>query len=236
MATIRDKLGQLRLLVLYARGARVFAPDRARTPSQVLGDALAGARLLRWWYELVAYARPLPFHVIPTALGVVLFYAVGLKAIGAAMWVVGLVVYGLALWAMGDWWRIGIDRERPGAPVTGAIFGWSRNPIDLGFGFCALGTSLVQGRLVFLLMALLLAVMPHALIGRGGITSPVPRATPIGGTAVAGPDLLFHRRRHDVRATVELEIVVLDRTGAAPVALVHAGAGGELPGRRGAPG
>jgi protein-S-isoprenylcysteine O-methyltransferase Ste14 len=156
----------LRLLTLYARGAHVIASDRARTPSQVLGDTLAGACLLLWWYELVAYAWPLQFHVIPTALGVVLFDAVGSKAIGAAMWVVGLVVYGLALRAMGDSWRIGIDRERPGALVTGGIFGWSRNPIYLGIEFCALGTFLLQGRLVFLLIALILTVILHALIRR----------------------------------------------------------------------
>jgi protein-S-isoprenylcysteine O-methyltransferase Ste14 len=159
-------LGMLRLLTLYARGVHVFASDKARTPAEVLGDILTGACLSLWWYELGAYAWRLQFHVIPMALGVVLFNAVGLKAIGAAMWVVGLVVYGLTLWAISDSWRIGIDRERPGALVTGGIFGWSRNPIYLGFELCAVETFLIQGRPVFLITALILAAILHALIRR----------------------------------------------------------------------
>ena len=50
----------------------------------------------------MACAPPLQFHIIPTALSVVLFDSVGLQAIGAAIWVVGRVIYGLALSAMGD--------------------------------------------------------------------------------------------------------------------------------------
>ena len=112
-----------------------------------------------WWYELVACARPLQFHIIPTAHSVVLVDSTGLKAIGAAMWVVGPVIYGLALSTMGDSCRIGIDRDGPGALVAGRIFGWSKKPIYLGFDLCALGTFLLQGRLIFLVTALVLVIL-----------------------------------------------------------------------------
>jgi len=41
-------LGMRRTLALYARGVRVLAPDRDRTPAQVSGDLLAGACLFLW--------------------------------------------------------------------------------------------------------------------------------------------------------------------------------------------
>jgi hypothetical protein len=72
-------LGMRRMLALYARGVRVLAPDRDRTPAEVSSDLLAGACLCVWWYELVAYTWPLRSHIIPTSLRVVLFDTVALK-------------------------------------------------------------------------------------------------------------------------------------------------------------
>src|SRR4051812_21932626 len=85
-------LGMLRMLTLYAHGVHVFASDKARTRSRVLGDTLAGACLLLCWYEPLVYAWPLQFHVIRTAFGVALLDAAGLKATGAVMWLAGLVI------------------------------------------------------------------------------------------------------------------------------------------------
>lgn len=87
-------LGLRRMLALYARGVHVLAPDKDRTPAQVLGDSLAGACLFLWWYELLAYTWPLQIHIIPTSLGVVLFDAVALKVMGVVVWAAGLVSYG----------------------------------------------------------------------------------------------------------------------------------------------
>src|SRR5262249_9802350 len=98
--------------------------------------------------------------------GVVLFDAVALKVMGVVAWMVGLVIYGLALRAMGDSWRIGIDREAPGGLVTHGIFAWSRNPIYLGFEMGVIGTFLIQSRLIFLVITLVLAGVLSALIQR----------------------------------------------------------------------
>jgi protein-S-isoprenylcysteine O-methyltransferase Ste14 len=61
---------------------------------------------------------------------------------------------GLALPAFGDSWRLGIDRETSGPLVTHGVFAWTRNPIYVGLDSFALGTFLVQGRLIFLALAL----------------------------------------------------------------------------------
>jgi protein-S-isoprenylcysteine O-methyltransferase Ste14 len=159
-------IGLWRMLALYARGVPVLAPDRDRAPAQLLCDLLAGACLVVWWYELVAYAAPLQFHVIPKSLDVVLLDAMAFKTMGLLAWLAALSIYGLALWAIGDSWRIGIDRGAPGSLVTDGIFAWSRNPIYFSFTLGVMGTFLIQGRLIFLVIALVLAGLLRALIRR----------------------------------------------------------------------
>ena len=63
-------------------------------------------------------------------------------------------------------WRLGIDRDQPGALVTGGIFGRSRNPVYLGLALLAVGVFLVLGRLVLLALALVFLVYFHFLIRR----------------------------------------------------------------------
>jgi len=155
-----------RALALRARGIRVFVVDRRRTLPHMLGDLLTTVCLLLWWYELLAHACPLPTSLAPPALDVVVVDAVGLKAAGAALMAAGLVVYGLAVQAMGDSWRIGIDRAAPGALVTSGIFAWTRNPVYVSFFLLILGTFAVQGRLVYVVLALGLAVGIHGTVRR----------------------------------------------------------------------
>ena len=155
-----------RLLVLYARGVRVLAIDHHRTPKQMLADLLSVICLLLWWYEVVAYAWPVPIHFVPPWLGIVLFDAVAVKISGAALWAGGLVIYGLALWAFGDSWRLGIDRSRPVALVTRGIFASTRNPIYVSFNLMSVGTFLIQGRLIFLMLAIFFAGLLHLQILR----------------------------------------------------------------------
>jgi protein-S-isoprenylcysteine O-methyltransferase Ste14 len=159
-------LGKARGVALYARGVRVVVIDRQRTPAQMLADLLAVICLLLWWYELVAYAWPLRVHLVPPLLGVVLVDALAIKVMGAAMMGAGLGIYGLALRAFGDSWRVGLDHERPGALVTGGVFAWTRNPIYVSLDLLALGTFLIQGRLLFLVLALVLGGLLHLQIRR----------------------------------------------------------------------
>jgi protein-S-isoprenylcysteine O-methyltransferase Ste14 len=76
------------------------------------------------------------------------------------------MIYGLALRAFGDSWRLGIDRTAPGALVTHGIFAWTRNPVYVGLDLLAFGTFLIQGRLIFMVLALLISWMLHLQIRR----------------------------------------------------------------------
>ncbi len=155
-----------RMLCLYARGIRVLAVDRQRTPRQILEDLLALACLLVWSYELVAYAWPLQIHLVPPRVGMVLFDSPALKIAGALLMPAGLAMYGLGTRELGGSWRLGIDRKTPGPLITNGVFSWTRNPIYVSFDLLLIGTFLTQGRLHFLLLALILAVMMHLQIRR----------------------------------------------------------------------
>ncbi len=80
--------------------------------------------------------------------------------------VAGVALYGLALAAFGHSWRMGIDRKTPGALVTHGIFAWTRNPIYLSLDLLVVGTFLIQGRLLFLALSLVIVGLLHDQIRR----------------------------------------------------------------------
>jgi protein-S-isoprenylcysteine O-methyltransferase Ste14 len=159
-------LGIGRALMLSARGVRIIAIDRERTVFQGLADLGFVLGFLLWVYEVLAFTLPLGFHLVPAVDRAAVLDVGAAKALGVLVMVAGLVVYGLALHAFGSSWRLGIDRDRPGALVTGGIFARSRNPVYLGLALLAFGVFLVLGRLVLLLLATVFLVYFQFLIRR----------------------------------------------------------------------
>ena len=159
-------LGISRGAVLYARGVHVFAVDWQRTPLQGVADLLALIFLILWFYEAVAFSWPRSTHVVRGVLGAVLLDSVAIKLIGVLIVLAGLVIFALALWSFADSWRIGIDRNAPGALVTSGIFAWTRNPIYIALDLIFSGTFLLQGRMIFLLLALTLTALLHYQVRR----------------------------------------------------------------------
>jgi protein-S-isoprenylcysteine O-methyltransferase Ste14 len=159
-------LGVTRILRLRARGVAVIAADWERTRWQMMVDTFALACLLVWAYEVVAYAWPLRFHVGPMWLHHVLMESIVIKTLGAGFVSGAIVLYGVALRRLGASWRLGIDRSTPGPLVTDGIYQWTRHPIYVAFDLLFLGTFLVQGRLIFLLLALMWLPLLHTFMQR----------------------------------------------------------------------
>jgi len=159
-------LGIGRAIVLYARGVRVVAIDWERTAWEQLADLLAMILFLSWAYETVACAWPLRNHIFPARLSTVLLDFTLLKVAGAVVVLTGLLIFALALWAFADSWRIGIDRQTPGALMTRGIFAWTRNPIYIALDLIVLGTFLVSGRAIFLAIALGFVGLLHYQVRR----------------------------------------------------------------------
>jgi protein-S-isoprenylcysteine O-methyltransferase Ste14 len=147
-----------RTIQLYwTRGIQVLTLGRGKPPVQAALEYLLVVGLPLWVYEVAAYAAPLPFHLSPPPLDALLVDSIAAKVLGSASLAAGLVIFGLALGAFGESWRVGIDRRTPGALVTGGVFSRSRNPIFLFMDLYLAGTFLLNGRLIFLLFALLAA-------------------------------------------------------------------------------
>ena len=89
-----------------------------------------------------------------------------LRFMGAALVVAAPVLYVAALWSMGASWRIGIDQKKPGPLVADGLFGWMCNPIYTAFDLAFLGTLLIHGRVISLLLAMTLIVLLHGMIRR----------------------------------------------------------------------
>jgi protein-S-isoprenylcysteine O-methyltransferase Ste14 len=159
-------LGAVRAAVLYLQGVHVIAVDRQRTPVQGIVDLITLGGFGLWLYEAVACAWPLQRHLVPISLQAVLFDGIVLRALGALTILAGLLIWLAGVGAMGRAWRIGIDRTSSGALVTHGIFASTRNPIYTAFDLLVVGTFLLQGRLIFLLLALLLIPMFHLQIRR----------------------------------------------------------------------
>lgn len=159
-------LGIGRAALLTARGVRLLPRDRERSVGEGLADLGFVLAFLLWVYETLAFALPLGFHLVPAFARAVVLDAVVVRAAGVLALAAGLLVYALALRAFGASWRLGIDRERPGALVTGGIFARSRNPVYLGLLLLALGSFLVLGRLILLLLAAVFALYFRQLVAR----------------------------------------------------------------------
>ena len=159
-------LGIGRAILLYSRGVRVVVIDWERSAWEKLADLLLVILFLSWAYETIAFAWPLRNHIFAARLRAVLVDFVGLKVAGVPVVLTGLLIFALALWAFADSWRIGIDRQTPGALMTHGIFAWTRNPIYIALDLIAFGTFLLSGRAILLAIALGLVGLLHYQIRR----------------------------------------------------------------------
>jgi len=154
---------------IYLRAVRGVSPiriARGKPLPEALLEGLLVIALPVWLYEVFAFAWPLPWHLVPDSLGIVILDSGPARALGALLVVAGLALFALALAAFGDGWRVGIDTEHPGELVTRGVFGISRNPIFVFMNAYAVGTFLLSGRIVFLIFALLAIAAMHAQIRR----------------------------------------------------------------------
>lgn len=166
----------MRAGTLHRRGVRPLAIDPQRDLSELAIELAVVVLFVLWLYLIIVYATGRDPGWVPAQLGrrpggdwplIVPWCGAALLATGAAL-------YALAGVAMGDSWRMGIDREaheqpdaeRPATLVTTGVFAWSRNPIYLGFDLILIGTVLIHGRLILLLVGLALAGLLHGQILR----------------------------------------------------------------------
>ena len=159
-------LGVTRALLFHARGVRVVMTDRQRTFWEMLADGLASGFLLIWAYEVVAHAWSFDFHVGPRSFGRILVDSIAIKTVGAIVVSLAVLLYAIAVHHLGASWRLGIDRAAPGPLVTDGLYRWTRHPIYVAFDLLFVGTFLLSGRLIFLMLASVWIPLLHLIMRR----------------------------------------------------------------------
>jgi protein-S-isoprenylcysteine O-methyltransferase Ste14 len=114
-----------------------------------------------WMIEVISYAVHANFHIFPSPLNMVLVESDAAKIAGVSLVSIGLLVFMAAFVSFGDSWRVGFDVKTPGALVTGGVFAFSRNPIYLFLDLWFIGIFLINGRVIFLIFALLTLLVIH---------------------------------------------------------------------------
>ena len=117
--------------------------------------------LVVWMTELFLYAFHSDFRIFPSPLDTQLFDSNLTRLIGIALIAFGLIIFVLAFVSFGDSWRVGFDTRTPGALVTTGLFAITRNPIYVFIDLWFLGIFLINGRLIFLIFAVLAFAAVH---------------------------------------------------------------------------
>jgi protein-S-isoprenylcysteine O-methyltransferase Ste14 len=120
--------------------------------------------LVIWLLEVLLYALHAPFRVFLAPFDYLILDAVFAKSIGVLMVLVGFALFVWALASFGASWRVGIDKQSPGALVTTGVFAFSRNPIFVFVDLYFIGTFLLNGTVIFLMAAVLVVVGLHCQI------------------------------------------------------------------------
>ena len=157
------------LLVITSRAVYMIA-SRGINPIVIGGgkkglvrivELLSFGGLVLWMIEFVLYAVHADFHIFPAPLNQLLIDSQIARIIGATLLFIGLLFFLGAFVSFGDSWRVGFDIKTPGKLVTGGIFAFSRNPIYLFMDLWFISVFLMNGRLIFLIFAILTLIVIH---------------------------------------------------------------------------
>lgn len=124
-------------------------------------ELISFSGLAVWLIETFLYALHSRVRLFPWPLDVQLIDSEPARIAGVLLITVGLIIFVLAFVSFGDSWRVGFDVKTPGALVTTGIFAFTRNPIYVFLDLWFLGTFLINGRLIFLIFALLAFAVIH---------------------------------------------------------------------------
>jgi protein-S-isoprenylcysteine O-methyltransferase Ste14 len=117
-----------------------------------------------WVAILLVYVLHPEIEFLPFPLDLVLVDTTPVKIIGISLICLGLVIYIAAWVSLSNAWRIGQDHELKGDLIRKGIYRISRNPMYLFYDLYFVGTFMINGALIFLIMSVLLIITLHYLI------------------------------------------------------------------------
>ena len=149
------------IFMIVSRGINPIVIGGGKKGLVRIVELLSFGGLVLWIIELLLYAVHADFHIFPAPLNQVLIDSQISRIIGAILLIIGLLFFLGAFVSFGDSWRVGFDTKTPGKLVTGGIFAFSRNPIYLFLDLWFISVFLMNGRLTFLIFAILTLIVIH---------------------------------------------------------------------------
>jgi protein-S-isoprenylcysteine O-methyltransferase Ste14 len=149
------------LYLRFVRHINPIAIGQGKRGFQLIFELAAFAGLVLWIFEMLSYALHARSHIFPSPLDMRLTDENVARVAGVILVTAGCVVFVWAFVSFGNSWRVGVDLKTPGALVTSGIFAFSRNPIYVFLDLWFVGIFLINGRLVFLIFAVLAMLAMH---------------------------------------------------------------------------
>ena len=151
------------LYLRFKRGINAVSIVRNKGVHRILGITVI--TIINVWVAiLLVYILHPEIDFLPFPLNVVLFNSLTFKTLGISIICLGIAIYIAAWFALRNAWRIGQDYKHKSALITNGIYGISRNPMYLFYGLYFIGSFLINGALVFLILAVLLIINLQYLI------------------------------------------------------------------------
>ena len=149
------------IFMIVSRGINPIVIGGGKKGLVRIVELLSFGGLVLWIIELLLYAVHADFHIFPAPLNQVLIDSQISRIIGAILLILGLLFFLGAFFSFGDSWRVGFDTKTSGKLVTGGIFAFSRNPIYVFLDLWFISVFLMNGRLIFLIFAILTLIVIH---------------------------------------------------------------------------
>jgi protein-S-isoprenylcysteine O-methyltransferase Ste14 len=156
--TIVLLLGMVWVRVLLMRRKGIKAMNFGRIDKK---DFLIPPFALFYFY--IVFAAAFNF---PTVSRQELLHSGIVSWVGVLLCLAGLFLLFLSLVSFGKSFRVGIDQDHPDKLVTTGIFGFSRNPIYVAFGFVLLGQFLVFSNWILLVYMVAAIWLFHRQVSR----------------------------------------------------------------------
>ncbi len=142
-----------RTVILTGRGVRIFVIGEGKRGFERFLELMFFVFFPVWLAGVFITAITGKINYLPDLFSQLLYDSENLKIGGSFLLVLSVVIFSAALAAFKDSWRVGIDRNNPGALVTGGIFSFSRNPIFFSMYLFFTGVFLIYSNVFFLTFA-----------------------------------------------------------------------------------
>ncbi len=145
--------------------------ERVRAVSLIArGNRLRGfltisliSSLVAWFVIMMAGILYPDSRFLPFPLGARLLDSLHTELIGVVLVALGFAFFISAWIRLGNFWRVGNREEKNNELITEGVYGISRNPIYLFFVLYLSGIFLINGTLIFLIFAVMVALNLHYL-------------------------------------------------------------------------